>query len=186
MIGTTQLTNDREINSALCLCCEYILPWRQCSHWPWTWAEVVWSRVCLWASRDQGRNWVILGGGRRYIYNMKDEIVHGLSPSVKCVAPLLRDNSLDKVFNAGGGARTTQPPLPQLRLWAHWPAIGRGRKKARHWPEKWAWLNPLRMRSISTQLSITTSIRNSVLHLDCDLCTERNIEINTYRPLVST
>ena len=37
------------------------------------------------------RNWVILrrGGGRRYINKRKDEIIHGLSPSVKCVAPLL-------------------------------------------------------------------------------------------------
>ena len=45
----------------------------------------------------QGRNWVILRGGRRYIYNRKDEIIHGLSPSVKCVSPLFRDMSLAKV-----------------------------------------------------------------------------------------
>ena len=44
-----------------------------------------------------GRNWVLLRGGRRYIYDRKDEITHGLSPSVKCVAPLLRDMSLAKV-----------------------------------------------------------------------------------------
>ena len=35
--------------------------------------------------------------GRRYIYNRKDEIIHGLSPSVKCVAPLFRDMSIAKV-----------------------------------------------------------------------------------------
>ena len=28
------------------------------------------------------RNWVILRGGRRYIYNKKDEMINGLSPSV--------------------------------------------------------------------------------------------------------
>ena len=33
----------------------------------------------------QGRNWVILRGGRRYIYSRKDEIIYGLCPSVKCV-----------------------------------------------------------------------------------------------------
>ena len=49
----------------------------------------------------------ILRGGRRYICNRKDGIIHGLSPSVKCVAPLLRDMSLAKVGNAGGG---TPPP----------------------------------------------------------------------------
>ena len=27
-------------------------------------------------------------GGRSYIYNRKDEIIHGPSSSVKCVAPL--------------------------------------------------------------------------------------------------
>ena len=36
-----------------------------------------------------GRNWV--RGGRRFICNRKDEIIHGLSPGVKCVAPLFRD-----------------------------------------------------------------------------------------------
>ena len=49
------------------------------------------------SSRDQGRNWVILRGGRRYIFNREDEIIHGVSPSVKYVAPLLRDMSLAKV-----------------------------------------------------------------------------------------
>ena len=40
----------------------------------------------------QGRNWVILRGGRRFIYKGKDEIIHGLGPSVKYVnAPLFRD-----------------------------------------------------------------------------------------------
>ena len=33
----------------------------------------------------QGRNWVILRGGRRYIYSRKDEIIYALCPSVKCV-----------------------------------------------------------------------------------------------------
>ena len=37
----------------------------------------------------QGRNWVILSGGREYICSRKDEIIHGLSPSVICVASLL-------------------------------------------------------------------------------------------------
>ena len=37
-------------------------------------------------------------------YNSKVEIIHGLSPSVKCVVPLFRDMSLAKVLNAGGGA----------------------------------------------------------------------------------
>ena len=46
---------------------------------------------------DQGHNWVILGGGRRYIRNRKDEIIHGLSPSVKYVAPLFRDMFFAKV-----------------------------------------------------------------------------------------
>ena len=44
--------------------------------------------------------WAQLGNfdrGRRYIYNRKDEIIHGLSPSVKCVAPLFGDMSLAKV-----------------------------------------------------------------------------------------
>ena len=39
----------------------------------------------------QGRNWLILRGGRRYIYNRKDEIIHGPSPSVKCIAHLFKD-----------------------------------------------------------------------------------------------
>ena len=47
---------------------------------------------------QEGRNWVVLrGGGRRYIYDRKDEIIHGLSPSVKCVVPLFRDMALAKV-----------------------------------------------------------------------------------------
>ena len=48
-------------------------------------------------SHEQGRNWVILRGGLRYIYDRKDEIIHGLRPSVKCVAPLFLDMSLAKV-----------------------------------------------------------------------------------------
>ena len=46
---------------------------------------------------DQGRNWVILRGVRLYICNRKVEIILGLSPSVKCVLPLLRDMPLAKV-----------------------------------------------------------------------------------------
>ena len=53
----------------------------------------------------QGCNWVSLSGGRRYIYNRKHKIIHGLSPSGKYVAPLFEDESLAKVWNAGGGAR---------------------------------------------------------------------------------
>ena len=34
---------------------------------------------------DQGRNWVILRGGRRYICNGKNEILHGLSSGEKIV-----------------------------------------------------------------------------------------------------
>ena len=44
------------------------------------------------------RNWVILRrGGGRYINKRKDEIIHGLSPSVKCVASQLRHMSFAKV-----------------------------------------------------------------------------------------
>ena len=63
----------------------------------------------LWKGSLQGRNWVILREGRRYIYNMKDEIIHVLS--FKCVAPLIRNMSLAKVWKAGGGARLRPPPL---------------------------------------------------------------------------
>ena len=49
--------------------------------------------------RDESRRALTLNGvcrgelgnferGRRYIYNRKDEIIHGLCPSVKCVAPV--------------------------------------------------------------------------------------------------
>ena len=76
-----------------------------------------WSRGPLWTpqklenhSTRQGRNWVIFRGGCRYICNRNDEIIHGLSPSVKCVAPLYRDMSLPKVWNSGGGARPLVPP----------------------------------------------------------------------------
>ena len=44
-----------------------------------------------------GRNWEILRGGRRYIYNREYEIIHDLSLSVKCFAPLFKDMSLAKV-----------------------------------------------------------------------------------------
>ena len=37
---------------------------------------------------EQGRSWVTLRGGRRYICYRKDEIMHGICPSEKCVAPL--------------------------------------------------------------------------------------------------
>ena len=68
----------------------------------------------------QGHNWVILRGGRRYIYDRKDEIICTWpnSPSVKCVAPLFGDMSLAKVWNAGWGVHPTAPP-PQLHPWKH-------------------------------------------------------------------
>ena len=53
--------------------------------------EVI-MRDSLHVKRDQqGRNWVILRGERLYFWNRTDEIMHGLSPSVKCVAPLFRE-----------------------------------------------------------------------------------------------
>ena len=48
-------------------------------------------------SIQKRRNWVILRRGHSYICNRKDKIIHGLSPSVKCAAPLFRDMSLAKV-----------------------------------------------------------------------------------------
>ena len=48
----------------------------------------------------QGRSWVILRGGRRYVCNRKDEIIHGLCHSLKCVAPLFRDMALARVLNS--------------------------------------------------------------------------------------
>ena len=51
----------------------------------------------------------------RYIYNRKDEIIHGLSPSWQCVAPVLSDMTLGKVWNSGGGARP-KLPLPSYVL----------------------------------------------------------------------
>ena len=45
----------------------------------------------------QGRNWVILRGDAGIFLIGKDEIIHGLSPSVKCVALLFRHMSLAKV-----------------------------------------------------------------------------------------
>ena len=47
--------------------------------------------------------------GRRYIYNRKGEIIHGLSPRVKCVAPLFRDMFLAKNEMQAGGARPQRP-----------------------------------------------------------------------------
>ena len=54
-------------------------------------------------SRRQGLNWVILRGGRRYICNKKDEIIHVLCPSVKGVT----DMSLARVLNSGHAAGVT-------------------------------------------------------------------------------
>ena len=58
---------------------------------------------------NQGAHWVILRGGPSHICNRKDEIKHGLSPSVKCIVPSLFVMSIVKVLNAGGGT-STQPP----------------------------------------------------------------------------
>ena len=41
-------------------------------------------------SVNQGRNWVISKGGVVGIYNRKDNNIHCLSPSIKCVAPLFK------------------------------------------------------------------------------------------------
>ena len=55
-------------------------------------------------------------GAQVYICNRKDEMIHGLSPSVKCVAPLLRDMSLDKVYvKCRRGCAPQAPPPLQLR-----------------------------------------------------------------------
>ena len=70
----------------------------------------------------RARNWVILRGGQRHIYNRRDEIISGLSPCVKCVLPLFQDMSLTRVWNAGGGARPKLPPplrpciMPTVKL----------------------------------------------------------------------
>ena len=61
--------------------------------------KFLWILLCL-QCYFQGHNWVIFRWGRRHIYNRKDEIIHGL----KIVAPLFRDMSLTKAWNAGGGA----------------------------------------------------------------------------------
>ena len=63
----------------------------------------------------QGRNLVILRGGHRYICNRKDEIIHGLCPSVKCVAPLFRDMSLAK-YEMQEGAPPQLRPCPMYNL----------------------------------------------------------------------
>ena len=50
--------------------------------------------------------------------------MHGLSPSVKCVAPLLRDISLQPKYEIqGAGARPQRPPPPQLRPWSRNPCL---------------------------------------------------------------
>ena len=66
-------------------------------------------------SPRQGRNWVILRGGAGiFMIGRMDEIIHGLSPSVKCVAPLVM--SLAKLGNVEGGDGAPPPPPSQLRL----------------------------------------------------------------------
>ena len=50
------------------------------------------------SSENQGRKWAILRGGRRYIYNRKDEIIHDLNPSVKCVASQFRYCKTEKTL----------------------------------------------------------------------------------------
>ena len=77
----------------------------------------IWSRVSI--TGLQGCNWVILRGGRRYIYDRKDEIIHGLSPSVKCIAPLFRDMFLAKVWNAGGPPPCCAPGIVHDYFWRH-------------------------------------------------------------------
>ena len=57
--------------------------------------EVKWVKVKSLLTGAQLGNFE---GGRRYICNRKDEIIHILSRSVKCVAPLLRDMSLANFF----------------------------------------------------------------------------------------
>ena len=43
------------------------------------------------------------------MYNRKDEIIHGLCHSVKCVAPLYGDMYRAKVWNSEGGASPQRP-----------------------------------------------------------------------------
>ena len=62
---------------------------------------------------DAGAQLGNLRGGRRYLYDRKNEIIHGLSQSV--VAPLFRDMSLAKVCNAGGEA-----PVAPLHFFVHY------------------------------------------------------------------
>ena len=59
--------------------------------------NILLSRFQILDDPIQGRNWVILRGGAGIFYFRKDELIHGLSPNVKCVAPLFRDMSLAKV-----------------------------------------------------------------------------------------
>ena len=59
----------------------------------------------------QGRNWLILRGGADiFIINRKVEIIHGLSPGVKCVAPLFRDQSMK--FRRGRAPPAPPPVAP--------------------------------------------------------------------------
>ena len=67
----------------------------------------------------QGRNWVILKGGRRYICYRKAEIIHG--PSVKCVSSLLETWRKPK-YEMQEGARTPSSCAPgyyKTVLWVY-------------------------------------------------------------------
>ena len=57
----------------------------------------------------QGLNWVILRGLRRYICYSKDEIIHGLSPSVKCVTTLRQ--ALSQKYEIEDGRAPHRPKL---------------------------------------------------------------------------
>ena len=52
-----------------------------------------------------------MSGGRRYFCNRKDEIVYGLIPGVKCVAPLCLGNVLSQSMKYRRG-----PPPPVAPL----------------------------------------------------------------------
>ena len=59
----------------------------------------------------KGRNWVIMG--RRYIWNRKDEILHGLSPRVKWVARLnIKRHDLSQSMKIQEGPRAPHPVVP--------------------------------------------------------------------------
>ena len=77
---------------------------------------VVWRYV----RAHSGRNWVILKEGAQvYLYNRKDEIIHGLSPNLNCVAPLNRDMSSLKKCEMQKGARVPSASLPVAPLRTH-------------------------------------------------------------------